>query len=1048
MEAAFPNRIRVGAFELDPKAGELRSGDRKVRLQEQPFQILLMLVERSGGLVTREEIQKKLWPNDTVVEFDHSIHTAINKLRQGFGDSAEDPKYIETVARRGYRLMMRVERMDASPASPPLDVVAPPVPEPSASSLTGAKVSHYRVLEVLGGGGMGVVYKAEDLKLGRRVALKFLPEELANNAKVLERFEREARAASALDHPNICAIYEFGEHEGRPFIAMPLLEGQTLRDRIAARAVPFTADELLKLAIQIGDGLAAAQEKGIIHRDIKPANIFITNRDEAKILDFGLAKLTYAGDREGLSHEETQTATVHDLSLSLTGVAQGTVPYMSPEQVRGEKLDARTDQFSFGLVLYEMATGQQAFRGDTAAALHEAILHDTPTPARSLNPELPPRLEEIINKVLEKDRDARYQTAVEMCADLRQLHRDTSGLISQKHTVQTGVVTTNSEEKEHQRLGSPISRSWPLITSVAALLAAVVVVLVVRFRAPRRPEPKHELVERQLTANPAENSISAKAISRDGKYLAYSDFLSKNLYLLAIDSGEIRQLPLPAQYQPVDWFPDGNHVLLLSAWIDGDLWKLSTWDSSLRKLGGGNVSAQAISPDGSHIAFVNNNRELWLMGADGEEPRKILASDFPELRAIAWSPGGQRLAYLRKENGRATIETCDLAGGARTVVLSDRDLSGPEGELGLAWLLDGRIIFPLYDSNYDSSLWALIADPATGKPSGDKTRLAGWRNFEAWAPQASADGKRLIAYRQRTESGIYVGDLAFGNKAFTAQRFTPDDWYNVIGDWTRDSKAILFESKRNGRWAIFKQNIDGKTPETLIAGSESYFDPRLSAEGTLLYTATASPNRWEREDPTIRLMSTPAQGGARSTLMTGRYTYACGSPPSTSCVVAELKDRQLIFSHLDPAKSKGEEIARVDRYQGLGSGGLDSRWNLSPDGAKIAIVDCAAAEVEIRILSLADRKITMLPLRDRKWSCLAWISWTADGKSLFAVAAAAAGSSSWAILSIDANGNSRVLYEVPLGAAWIAHLEPSPDGRSLAFTKRTYINDVMLLDNF
>jgi DNA-binding winged helix-turn-helix (wHTH) protein len=363
VEAAFQNRVRVGAFELDLKAGELRSEDRKVRLQEQPFQILLMLVERSGGLVTREEIQKKLWPNDTVVEFDHSIHTAIKKLRQAFGDSAEHPKYIETVARRGYRLMVLIERMDVSPPSPPLDVAAPLVPEPSASSLTGAKVSHYRVLEVMGGGGMGIVYKAEDLKLGRRVALKFLPEELGNNAKVLERFEREARAASALDHPNICAIYEFGEHEGRPFIAMPLLEGQTLRDRIAARAAPFTTDELLKLAIQIGDGLAAADEKGIIHRDIKPANIFITNRDEAKILDFGLAKLTHAGDREGLPNHETQTAPVPDLSLSVTGVAMGTAPYMSPEQVRGEKLDARTDLFSLGLVIYEMATGKQAFRG-------------------------------------------------------------------------------------------------------------------------------------------------------------------------------------------------------------------------------------------------------------------------------------------------------------------------------------------------------------------------------------------------------------------------------------------------------------------------------------------------------------------------------------------------------------------------------------------------------------------------------------------------------------------------------------------------------------
>jgi len=423
METAIPNCVRVGAFEFDRKAGELRTGHRKVRLQEQPFQILLMLVERSGGLVTCEEIQKKLWPNDTVVEFDHSIHAAINKLRQAFGDSAEHPKYIETVARRGYRLMVLVEQVFASPASPPLEVPATPVPQPSTSSLSGKRVSHYRVLELLGGGGMGVVYKAEDLKLGRRVALKFLPEEIASDAKVLERFEREARAASTLDHPNICAIYEFGEHEGRPFIAMPLLEGQTLRDRIAARAAPLATDELLNLAIQIGHGLVAAHEKGITHRDIKPANIFITNRSEAKILDFGLAKLMDAGDLEGLRHQEarsreSQTAPANDLSLSLTGVAMGTAPYMSPEQVRGEKLDARTDLYSFGLVVYEMATGTRAFSGDTSAALHEAILNRTPVPPRELNPELPPKLEGIINKTLEKDRGLRYQSASEVRAAL------------------------------------------------------------------------------------------------------------------------------------------------------------------------------------------------------------------------------------------------------------------------------------------------------------------------------------------------------------------------------------------------------------------------------------------------------------------------------------------------------------------------------------------------------------------------------------------------------------------------------------------------------
>jgi eukaryotic-like serine/threonine-protein kinase len=619
---------------------------------------------------------------------------------------------------------------------------------------------------------------------------------------------------------------------------------------------------------------------------------------------------------------------------------------------------------------------------------------------------------------------------------------NSSGLIFQKHTVETSVTTTN-EEKEQP--SSPISRSWPLIRAVAVTLAVVVaVVLVVRYRMLRRPETKHELVERQLTANPLENPISSWAMSRDGKYLAYGDYPNQ-LHLLAIDSGESRSMPLPAGYSVADWFPDGNHLLVGSGGLAGALWKMSIWDLSLRKLWGGSVSDSAVSPDGSHVAFVKDRRELWLMGADGEEPHRILISDAQELLfGLAWSPTGQRLTYIRTrgpfEKGEATIETCDLAGGARTAVLSDPHLYGLDGLSGIAWLPDGRIIYSIYSGDTESNLWARITDPSTGKPRGDAKRLAGWKEFRAQNPQASADGKRLIADRAHTENGIYLGDLAFGNKGFTPHRFTPDDWYNAVWSWTKDSKAILFDSKRNGRWAIFEQNIDGKTPETLIAGSENYCVPRLSAQGTLLYSATASPKLMETGDTSIRLMSTPEHGGARSTLMMGRYTYACGSSPSSSCVVAELKGSQLIFFHLDPLKGRGEEIASIAGYRGV-----EPRWDLSPDGTRIAIVDNIEAKGEIWILNVADRKTTVLPVRDWKWQSLAIISWAADGKNLFALAEPG---SSWAILSIDADGNPRVLYEIPSGAGWVSTIVPSPDGKRLAFTKRMYGDDVMLLENF
>lgn len=384
------------------------------------MELLVLLVERRGELVTHDQIVERIWGKDVFLDTDNSIRAAVRKIRQVLRDDPERPRFVVTVTGKGYRFVAPVEE-----GSPPTLAPGPETKTQSDDGLLGKKVSHYRVLQMLGGGGMGVVYKAEDLKLGRPVALKFLPSELASDPIAFERLQREARAASSLDHPNICSIYQLGEHDGQAFIVMQMLEGQTLREWIEAstqKPADQRVKEMVDLAIQIADGLEAAHQKGIIHRDIKPTNIFITSRGQAKILDFGVAKFVDAVEVGEIKLTGAALAVGGpDPHLTHTGAAVGTPSYLAPEQILRNKIDARADLFSFGLVLYEMATGQRAFSGNTATAIRDAVLNLPPVPARQLNPELPTELERVISRCLEKDPSNRYQSASELRADLIKL---------------------------------------------------------------------------------------------------------------------------------------------------------------------------------------------------------------------------------------------------------------------------------------------------------------------------------------------------------------------------------------------------------------------------------------------------------------------------------------------------------------------------------------------------------------------------------------------------------------------------------------------------